>query len=80
VAALDFQELHVEDEGACGGPGALGFIAIGEVRGDPEAELIALFHELDALGPALDDAVEGEAGGLAAGDAGVEHLAVRGPA
>ena len=54
--------------------------AVGEIFGDPETAFLADDHELDALGPAGDHPVEGEGGGLSAGDRRVEHLAVGGPA
>jgi hypothetical protein len=64
---LYFEELDFEDEGfvradvaAC----AAG--AVGELGRDEETELGTFGHELDAFGPAGDDAVEGELDGLLA--------------
>ena len=45
-------------------------------RGDEEAVLGALFHQLYTLGPTGDDTVEGEVGGLATAIAAVEDGAV----
>ena len=42
-----------------GAPGARR-VAVGEVARDPEARLLADDHQLHALGPARDDAVERE--------------------
>ncbi len=49
---------------------------VGQRVGNPESPLFAFDHELHAFGPALDDPVEGERGGLAAEHRAVEHRAV----
>src|SRR5437868_999477 len=51
----EVDELDVKDEGARGSTGARRLVAVGEIAGDPEACLFAFGHELDALGPSLDD-------------------------
>ena len=54
---------------------------VGQFRGDPEPAFLALDHELNAFGPALDDLIEGEAWRVRRErDGGIEHLAVGGPA
>ena len=55
----DFEQLDVEDQRAGGRAGRRVF-AVGELGGDPEAAFFALDHELHALGPAGDHAVERE--------------------
>src|SRR6185436_19881779 len=73
------QQLDVEHQHALGRAGA-GRVVVREVARDPEAGLLADHHQLYALGPARDHAVEREAGGHAARDRAVEHLAVGLPA
>ena len=51
---------------------------VGEVARDPEAPLGALGHELEPLGPAVDQSLQRQQGRLAAGDRGVEHGTVVG--
>src|SRR6187455_1621314 len=57
---LDRQQLDVEHQHALGRAGA-GRVVVREVAGDPEAGLLADDHQLHALGPARDHAVEREA-------------------
>jgi len=74
---LDVYEGDLEDDRAVGGDGLAGALgSIGEGRGDGELVLAAHVHELEAFGPAGDDLVQGDEGGLAAGDRGVEGRAV----
>ena len=48
--------------------------------GNPETRLLTRHHQLEALGPALDDIGQAEARGLASHQRAVEQLAVRRPA
>ena len=75
----DFEQLDIEDEHA--GGSSLGWVfAVGEVRGDPEPAFLANHHQLHALGPAGDHAIEREGNRFAAGDRAVEQFAIGGPA
>lgn len=63
--STDFDKLDVEYEEA-GGVSCGWVFAVGHFGGDPEAAGFAFDHELESFGPACDDAVEREGGGLAA--------------
>src|SRR4051812_48790484 len=77
AALLDLDELDVEHEHAL----RRTFLPlVREVLRDPEATLLTDDHELHALGPAGDHAVEAELGGAARRQRRVEHLAVGLPA
>src|SRR4051812_44492422 len=80
AALTDRQQLDVENQRPGGRARAGGLVAVGERARNPEAHLVADDHQLDAFRPALDDAVQREAGRLAAFHRAVEHLSVRGPA
>ena len=69
---LDAEDVDDEDEVALGV--ALAFVTVGEVLGDDQQDAGADGLAGQALGPALDDAGEREAGLLAAVEAGVEDL------
>jgi hypothetical protein len=73
--AGDAEQLDVEHQHPRRAPAA-GGVAVGEVAGDPEAALLADDHQLQALGPALDDVAERELRRLPALDRAVEHPAV----
>ncbi len=73
----DAEQLDVEDQHAGWAAGA---VVVGELLGYPQAALLADHHQLDPLGPAGDDPVQGEGGRLAARDRGVEERPVGGPA
>ena len=79
VALLNRDQLDVEHQHAARRARTRGRIAIGEVRRDPEARLLAFDHELHALGPSFDDVAERERRGFTARDRAVEHLAVGRP-
>src|SRR5262252_3682699 len=76
---LDRQELDVEDQHPLGRARPRR-VVVGQVAGDPEAGLLADHHQLHALCPSRDHAVERERRGHAARDRAVEHLSVGGPA
>eukprot|EP00976_Prorocentrum_cordatum_P079374 1183522-Prorocentrum_minimum.AAC.4 len=70
--ALETEKLHIKHKHATGPPHAAG--SIGQISWDPESPFLADHHELQALGPALDDSVQREGDGLAPYNAAVEHL------
>src|SRR5947199_9334821 len=73
----DLEQLDLEDERRAGlDRGRRAAVAVGDVRGADETALAAHLHELQPLGPALDDAVQREGRRLAALDGAVEHRAV----
>src|SRR3982751_4371754 len=74
------QQLDVEHQRARRGARTAGRVAVGQAAGDPEASLVADDHQLQSLGPALDDAAERERRRLAAHDRAVEQLPVGRPA
>src|ERR1700690_1856595 len=78
--SLKIDELDVEDEHPGGGPRSRRLVAVGETARNPEPRLLALRHELEPLGPTLDDVAHTEARGLPPRDRAVEHLAVGRPA
>src|SRR4051812_35258577 len=67
----DFEQLDVEHQHARRLARA---VVVGELDRNPETGLLTLDHELHALGPAGNDAVEREHRGLAAHDRAVEHF------
>src|SRR5262249_55909532 len=73
----DVEQLHVEHEGRprldLRGPP---LVTVGDVRRTDERRLAADLHHLESLGPALDDAVQGEGRGLVPLDGAVEHRPV----
>src|SRR5688572_19477553 len=57
----DLEQLDLEDQrGARLDARRRAAVAVGDLRGTDEAALAAGLHELHALGPALDDAVQRE--------------------
>ena len=73
---LHLNKLHDEDKGGVGRDSAGGTAgAVGDVGGEGDLPPIALAHQLEGLGPALDNLIGGEVDGGAAGVGGVEYLA-----
>ena len=62
--ADDRQELDVEDQRRAAGNGTGGLVAVGDARGTDQAGLSFNLHPLESLGPAADDSVKRELGGL----------------
>ncbi len=77
-ALLDRDQLDLEDQRRIRRDGAAGraALAVGQLRGNRELIFRAFLHELNAFGPAGDDAVQREGGGLAALVGAVEFRAV----
>src|SRR5690606_34641102 len=78
--SLNVDELHVEDQHACGGARTTRLVAVRQVARNPEAVLGSLRHQLDAFGPALDDLIQAKGRRLAPHHGAVEHLPLRRPA
>ncbi len=75
---FDPEEFDFEHERAVGrdlGAGAV--LAVSQVRGTLEFELVADFHELESLDPAGDNPGEGKADGLPAFNGAVKNGAVQ---
>ena len=77
-ALLDRDQLDFEDQRRVRGDGAArgAALAVGQLRVNGELILRAFLHELHALGPARDDAVQRELGGLTALDGAIEFGAI----
>ena len=74
---LDRDQFDVEDESCVGADvGSGASFSVGKVGGDEDLVLGSCRHELEDLGPAGDDAVDGEGCGLAALVGAVKFLAV----
>src|SRR5690349_11663239 len=77
----DLEELDVEDErGAARDRRRLSLVAVGDGGRAHDLVLLADLHLLHGLGPAGDDAAQGELRGLAALHGAVEDRAVDQPA
>ena len=65
--SLDIDHLQIEDKGRVRGDPRLGFVSIGEIRGNGDAALAAGSHALDTNVPAFDHlaGAEGELEGFA---------------
>src|SRR5690348_4246026 len=79
IVALNVEELDVEDEHSCRRARPRGRVTVRERARNPEAHLVADFHELNALPPAFDDVTKIERRRCPARDGAVERLAVRFP-
>src|SRR6266480_6977853 len=67
VALLDLEQFDVEDERGVGGDlRTWRPRTVGQLGGNPDLVLRADGHELQDLGPSLDDRIDRESGGLAA--------------
>lgn len=77
IGSLHLEQLHVEDQRLVRADVATGATgAVGEFGGDVEAEFATFLHELHALGPAGDDAVQRELDGFFPAVAAVKDGAV----
>ena len=78
---LNFEKLDVENQRRIGRNHPTRTTrSVGQVRRDEEFDLATFLHELDTLGPARDDAIEGEGNGLVALVGAVELLTIDGGA
>ena len=74
---LDTEKLHLENQRAVGWNGRCGAVrAVGKAGRNLEFEFVAHFHELNALGPAGNDAVQGKTDRLPALNGAVKYGAV----
>ena len=79
MQTADIDQLNFEGQSRTTGNRATAALTVGQLGRNHELALAAHLHGLHALGPALDYAIEGELGRLAALRRAVEHLSVRRP-
>ena len=79
IPGIDFDEFHLKNQGRIrrdgasrGGPGA-----VSEFLRDVEGGFSALFHQLQALCPSWNHAIQWKRNGFAAFEAGIKFLSVQ---
>lgn len=72
---MEVDELDIKDKFATGLPGPW-VVTVGEFGRNPEAAFFSAGHELESLGPAVDDFVEREFGGFSTRGRAVEDFSV----
>src|SRR5206468_8746018 len=75
-AVRDFDQGHIENEH----PIRRALSLVREVLRNPEADLLAFHHQLQAFGPPRDDAIHRKCCRLTRHNRALEHLAIRRPA